>query len=81
MSATHAVHCTQTACPVLYVAFELGWTSWKMAFTVGAGQPPRIRSVPARSASVVLNEIKDWKGHALRDWKGHALRPEGPTAP
>ena len=61
MSATHAVHCTQTAAPVLYVAFELGWTSWKMAFTVGAGQPPRIRSVPARSASVVLNEIKKAK--------------------
>ena len=61
MSATHAVHCTQTAAPVLYVAFELGWTSWKMAFTVGAGQPPRLRSIPARSASVVLNEIKKAK--------------------
>ena len=29
-----------------------------MAFTIGAGQPPRIRSVPARCTSLVLNEIK-----------------------
>jgi transposase len=61
MSATHAVHCTQTAAPVLYVAFELSWTNWKMAFTIGAGQPPRIRTVPARCASLVLNEIKKAK--------------------
>jgi transposase len=61
MSATHVVHCTQTAAPVLYVAFELSWTSWKMAFTIGAGQPPRIRTVPARCASLVLNEIKKAK--------------------
>jgi transposase len=61
MSATHAVHCTQTAAPALYVAFELSWTNWKMAFTIGAGQPPRIRTVPARCASLVLNEIKKAK--------------------
>ncbi len=48
MSTTHAVHCSPTAAPVLYVAFGLSWTTWKMAFTVGAGQPPRIRTVPAR---------------------------------
>jgi transposase len=46
------------ASPVLYVAFELGWGSWKMAFTIGAGQSPRIRTVPARSTSSVLYEIK-----------------------
>jgi hypothetical protein len=58
MSATHAVHSTPTAAPLLYVAFELGWTTWKMAFTIGAGQPPRIRSVPARCTSFVMSEIK-----------------------
>jgi transposase len=58
MSAAHTVHSTPTAGPVLYVAFELGWGSWKMAFTVGAGQSPRIRTVPARSTSSVLHEIK-----------------------
>ena len=61
MSATHAVHSTPTAGPVLYVAFELSWGTWKMAFTVGAGQPPRIRTVPARCTSLVLDEIKKAK--------------------
>jgi transposase len=61
MSATHAVHSTHTAASVLYVAFELGWSSWKMAFTVGAGQPPRIRSVPARLTRLVLGEIEKAK--------------------
>jgi transposase len=32
-----------------------------MAFTVGAGQPSRIRSVPARCIALVLNEIKKAK--------------------
>lgn len=61
MSATHAVHSTTTAAPVLYVAFELGWTTWKMAFTIGAGQPPRVRTVPARLTIMVLDEIKKAK--------------------
>jgi transposase len=46
---------------VLYLAFELGWGTWKMAFTVGAGQSPRIRTVPARLTSSVLHEIKKAK--------------------
>jgi transposase len=61
MSAAHAVHCTRAAAPVLYVAFELGWTTWKMAFTIGAGQSPRIRSVPARCTNFVLSEFKKAK--------------------
>ena len=61
MSAAHTVHSTPTAGPVLYVAFELGWGTWKMAFTVGAGQSPRIRTVPARLTSSVLHEIKKAK--------------------
>jgi transposase len=32
-----------------------------MAFTVGAGQPPRIRTVPARLTTMVLTEIKKAK--------------------
>jgi transposase len=42
---------------VLYLAFELGWTSWKLAFTVGAGQKPRLRSIPARDTDALLLEI------------------------
>jgi transposase len=43
---------------VLYVAFELSWGTWKLALGVGPGQPPRIRSVPARATVAVTGEIK-----------------------
>jgi transposase len=46
---------------VLYLAFELGWTTWKLAFTIGAGQPPRLRTIPARSLETLLREIKNAK--------------------
>jgi transposase len=61
MSANHRVSFTTAAAPVLYVSFELSWTTWKMAFTTGAGQPPRLRSIPARAISVVLSEIQKAK--------------------
>jgi len=47
MSATHVIDPTTPAAPVLYLAFELGRTSWKLAFTTGAGQKPRLRSLAA----------------------------------
>jgi transposase len=61
MSATHATDSTTAAAPVLYLAFELGWTSWKLAFTIGAGQNPRLRSLPARDTDTLLLEIRDAK--------------------
>ena len=61
MSATRAVHSTSTALPVLYVAFELGWGNWKLAFSVGPGRPTRIRSIPARCESSVMSEIEKAK--------------------
>jgi len=57
MSATHGTDSTTATSPVLYVAFELSWTSWKLAFTVGAGQKPRLRSIPARDTDALLLEI------------------------
>ena len=57
MSATHTTDSTAATVPVLYVAFELANTSWKLAFTVGAGQKPRIRTVPARHVGLVMDEI------------------------
>jgi transposase len=42
----------------LYLAFELGWTSWKLAFTTGLGQKPRLRTIPARDLEAVRREIK-----------------------
>ena len=58
MSATHATDSTTVTAPVLYLAFELGWTSWKLAFTIGAGRKPRLRSVAARDTATVLSEIR-----------------------
>jgi len=57
MSATHTTHFNVTTAPVLYVAFELSWNSWKLAFTVGLGQKPRLRTIPARDTAAVLREI------------------------
>jgi hypothetical protein len=33
---------------VLHLAFELDWTQWKLAFTIGHGQKPRQRTIRAR---------------------------------
>jgi transposase len=57
MTATHVVNSTMFPAPVLYVSFELGWKTWKLAFTVGLGQKPRIRSIPARNLACLNEEI------------------------
>jgi transposase len=57
MSATHATQSNTTAAPVLYLALELSWNSWKLAFTVGLGQKARLRTVPARNTDLLLAEI------------------------
>ena len=44
--------------PTLYVACELGGTTWKLAATTGPGQAPRLRTVPARSLGRVLDELR-----------------------
>jgi transposase len=41
----------------LHLAFELGWTRWKLAFTVGQGQKARQRSMPARDLAALEQEI------------------------
>jgi transposase len=61
MSATRAIHVTPAASPVFYVAFELSCGTWKLAFSVGPGLPPRIRSIPARCTSSVMIEIRKAK--------------------
>jgi transposase len=58
MSATRAIHSTRCCSKVLYMAFELSWGTWKLAFTVGPGQPPRMRTVTARETRAVLHEIR-----------------------
>ena len=42
---------------VLHLAFELGWTHWKLAFTIGHGQKPRQRTIRARNLAGLEQEI------------------------
>ena len=46
-----------TNTPALHLAFELSNKSWKLGFTVGLGQKPRERVVPARDMARVFEEI------------------------
>jgi transposase len=58
MTATHKPDCTVASAPVLYMALELSSGTWKLAFTVGLGQKPRLKTVTARSTGALLFEIK-----------------------
>ena len=42
MTATHKTNCTASHAPVLYL--DLGASNWKLAFTVGLGQKPRLNT-------------------------------------
>ena len=44
--------------PVLYLAFELGKVEWKLGFSVGFGQRPRVRTIPARDLEGLQREIR-----------------------
>ena len=61
MSATHTTDSSNAANPVLYLAIELSWKSWKLAFTIGAGQKPRIRTISARDLETLMVEIQQAK--------------------
>ena len=43
--------------PALYLAFELGWSDWKLAFAAAPADAPRLRSIRARNTQAVLQEI------------------------
>jgi transposase len=58
MTATHELNPTAPATPVLYLAFELSWSTWKLATSTGLGRKPRLRTIPARNLGAVLAEIK-----------------------
>ena len=72
MSATHVTDSSTMTAPALFLALELSWTTWKLAFTVGAGQKPRLRSIPARDTDALICEIR-----AARRWCG--LPEEAPV--
>jgi len=56
MSATSGNDCSRGPAG-LYVALELGLKEWKMASTVGLGQKPRIRTLPARGLAALWREL------------------------
>jgi transposase len=39
------------------MSYELGWTSWKLGFSVGLGQKPRCRTIPARDLKRLEREV------------------------
>jgi len=45
----------------LLLAFELGERTWKLGFTIGMGQRPRIRQIPAGALDRVWREIAEAK--------------------
>jgi hypothetical protein len=47
----------------LLLAFELGERTWKLGFTTGLGQRPRVRQVPAGAIDRVLEEVARAKRH------------------
>lgn len=42
----------------LYIAFELSQTQWMLGFTIGFGQRPRLRTIPARDLAALQEEIR-----------------------
>jgi transposase len=48
--------------PTLLLAFELGERTWKLGFTTGLGQQPRIRQIPARATDRLVEELARAKG-------------------
>jgi transposase len=56
MTATRNSKST-TQTEALYLAFELGECGWKLAFTIGMGQKPRLRGMPARDLARLQQEI------------------------
>jgi transposase len=41
----------------LYVAFELSWNEWKLAFATGPADNPRLRTIGARQTPALLQEL------------------------
>ena len=58
----HSNRCVVSSEPtVLYLSLELGWDSWKLAFTTGPGPAPRRREISARDVAGLAKEIAEAK--------------------
>jgi transposase len=56
MTATLTPQATN-AQAVLYLAFELGWTEWKLGFRTGIAGAPRLRTIRARDLAALWAEV------------------------
>ena len=60
MTMTRTEESTAVATPIaptLLLAFELGERTWKLGFTTGVAQQPRIRQIPARAIDRLAEEL------------------------
>ncbi|QDV36177.1 IS110 family RNA-guided transposase [Tautonia plasticadhaerens] len=57
MPATHDRDHSTASTPTLYLAFELGWTTWKLAFADAPARAPRQVTIPARDTDALRREI------------------------
>jgi transposase len=46
-----------TPATALYLAFELSWSQWKLAFSTAPAAPPRLRTIGARDLTALHREI------------------------
>lgn len=44
--------------PILFMALELSNTKWRLGFTIGLGQPPRLRKLEAGNLDGLMEEIR-----------------------
>jgi transposase len=57
MNTTATNHAEYNTERLLYLAFELGNAHWKLGFTIGLGQQPRQRAIPAGDLDRLQQEI------------------------
>jgi len=65
MTATRKEHsgkpqagaCARSGGGALFLAFELGWSEWKLAFGTGPADNPRWRTIGGRNTEALLQEI------------------------
>jgi transposase len=60
MSAARNDHSSDSK-KTLYLAFELGWTKWKLAFCANFAQQPRLREIQARDQAALEKELASAK--------------------
>ena len=53
---TQTNHTTNT--PTLFMAMELSNTKWRLGFTIGLGQPPRLRKLDSGNLDRLMEEIR-----------------------